>query len=202
VNDKFLTAMAVWLKKLHGISKPCKKHSMIKAIKPYFNNVTKHKNALFPEMIVKIDQLFERVNDFVKENDNLFSSRTTNSLIHRDLSCENILFDNRIVRLIDWEFSGYDFPEWDLVYFMQSLELKDKQKELFLRIYGYPDTGAGKKKLLLISFLNTCGDIGYSVWRLGLIKAGELDKKLKKGTFERLLVDMDLMDKIISKLEK
>ena len=49
--------------------------------------------------------------------------------------------------LLDWEFSRYDFPEWDLVYFMQSLRLNPKQKELFLKTYGYPTSKTGKKRL-------------------------------------------------------
>jgi len=202
LNDKFITLMAKWLKKLHQQKKPCKKHSMLKAIKPYFRNVKNHKEAIPIEIAHKIDALFKRVTDFCKKNDEIFAGRKEACLLHSDLSRENIIYDGKNIRLLDWEFSRYNFPEWDLVYFMQSLRLNPKQKELFLKTYGYPTSKTGKKRLLIISLLNTCGDIGYSVWRLGLVKQGKLNEKLKTEISKRLNLDISRLTKIIEDLEQ
>ena len=85
---------------------------------------------------------------------------------------------------------------------MQSLRLDPKQKELFLKTYGYPTSKTGKKRLLIISLLNTCGDIGYSVWRLGLVKEGKLNKKLSPEISKRLNLDISRLTKIIEDLER
>ena len=201
-NDKFIILMAKWLKKLHHQKKSCKKHSMLKAIKPYFRNVKNHKDAIPTETANKIDALFKRVTDFCRRNDGIFANRKEASLLHSDLSRENIIYDGKNIRLLDWEFSRYNFPEWDLVYFMQSLRLNPKQKELLLKTYGCPTSKTGKKRLLIISLLNTCGDIGYSVWRLGLVKQGKLNKKLKTEISKRLNLDISRLTKIIEDLEQ
>ena len=202
LNDKFIVLMAKWLKKLHQQKKPCKRHSTLKAIKPYFRNVNNHKNAIPLEIANEIDYLFKRVTAFCKKNDGIFANRKEDCLLHGDLSRENIIYDGENIRLLDWEFSRYNFPEWDLVYFMQSLELNPKQKELFLKTYGFPTSKTGKKRLLIISLLNTCGDIGYSVWRLGLVKQGKLNKKLKPEISKRLDQDINRLRKIIEDLER
>jgi len=56
--------------------------------------------------------------------------------------------------------------------------------------------------LLIISLLNTCGDIGYSVWRLGLVKEGKLNKKLTPEISKRLNLDINRLTKIIEDLER
>ncbi|MCF6277052.1 MAG: aminoglycoside phosphotransferase family protein [Candidatus Magasanikbacteria bacterium] len=202
LNGKFIILMAKWLKKLHQQKKPCKKHSMLKAIKPYFRNVNNHKNAIPSKTANEIDSLFKRVTVFCTKKDNIFADRKEACLLHGDLSRENIIYDGKNIRLLDWEFSRYNFPEWDLVYFIQSLKLNPKQKELFLKTYRYPISKTGKKRLLVISLLNTCGDIGYSVWRLGLVKEGKLNKKLTPEISKRLDLDINRLKKIIEDLER
>jgi len=202
LNDKFIILMAKWLKKLHQQKKPCKEHSMLKAIKPYFKNVNNHKNAIPSETANKIYSIFKRVTTFCKKNDGIFADRKEACLLHSDLSRENIIYDGKKIRLLDWEFSRYNFPEWDLVYFIQSLKLNSKQKELFLKTYSYPTSKIGKHRLLIISLLNTCGDIGYSVWRLGLVKEGKLNKKLTPEISKRLNLDINRLTKIIEDLER
>jgi len=194
--------MAKWLRKLHQQKKPCKKHSMLKAIKPYFRNVKNHKDAIPSKTANEIEAIFKRVTDFCTKKDGIFANRKEACLLHSDLSKENIIYDGKNIRLLDWEFSRYNFPEWDLVYFMQSLELNSKQKELFLKTYRYPTFKTARKRLLIISLLNTCGDIGYSVWRLGLVKQGKLNKKLKPEISKRLNLDINRLRKIIKDLEK
>ena len=85
LDDKFIFTMAKWLKKLHKQKKSCKKYSLLNAIKPYARNVNSHKDALTPNLYSKIGVLFDRVLAFCKKNNDIFSNRKTNSLLHRDL---------------------------------------------------------------------------------------------------------------------
>jgi len=202
LNDKFLILIAKWLRGLHQQKKPCKKHSMLKAIKPYFKNVNNHKTAIPSETLKKIYSLFKRVTIFCKKNDDIFGKIKEACLLHGDLSRENIIYNGEKIILLDWEFSRFNFPEWDLVYFIQSLKLNPKQKELFLKTYKYPTSKTGRNRLLIISLLNTCGDIGYSVWRLGLVKEEKLNKKLTPEISKRLNLDINRLKKIIEDLER
>jgi len=199
LRDKFIIHMARWLKKLHSGTKPSKKHSLLRTIKPYFRNVRNHMDVLSNDIVDELVPLMKRVSSYCRKNDDIFGRRSKISLLHRDLSRENIIYDGKNITLLDWEFSRYDFPEWDLVYIIKSLKFNDRQENLFLRTYGYPTAKRGE--LLIISLLNTCGDAGYSVWRLGLVKQGKLSKKLKAHILRRLNRDIALLRDIIGNLE-
>ena len=49
--------------------------------------------------------------------------------------------------------------------------------------------------------LNTCGDMGYSVWRMDLVKQGKLKKSEKISILTRLKKDIKLLEKTIEDLE-
>jgi len=201
-DEKFIILMAKWLKKLHNQKKKCKKYSLLPAIKPYYNNFRNHKTALSNEISQNLDLLFDRVLAFCRRKNNVFKNRKTNSLLHRDLSKDNIIYDGKKIILLDWEFSDYNFLEWDLVYFIESQKLNERLKNLFLKSYGYSTTSSNKKKLLVISLLNTCGNVGYSIWRLDLIKQGKLKKTEKPAILRRLKQDLKLLRNIINNLER
>lgn len=201
LNDQFIILMAAWLKKLHQHKKINKKFLLLSAIKPYQKNVLAYKKAVPTKVYDEIEELFKKAICFCKENNILFANRKNFSLLHGDLSKENIIYDGKSIRLIDWEFSRYGFPEWDLVYFMQSLKLNPKQKKVFLKKYGFSASKQAEESLLVVSLLNTCGDIGYSVWRLGLLEKGKLNKKLKPDILKRLNLDISRLTKIIKELK-
>lgn len=201
-DERFIIIMAKWLKKLHSQKKKCKKYSLLRAIKPYYKNFKNHKDTLSSEVATELNSLFYRVLAFCKRNNDIFGNRITNSLLHRDLSNNNIIYDGEKIRLLDWEFSNYNFPEWDIVYFIGSQKLNDKLKNIFLKNYSYPNSQSAKKRLIIISLLNTCGDVGYSVWRLGLVKQGKLKNIEKPAILRRLKQDIKLLKHIIEDLEK
>jgi len=192
--------MAKWMNELHSKKKLCKSISLLKSIKPYFRNVEIYRNSLGLKTQEEVSLLFNQAKEFCTKNDNIFIKRNKSSLLHGDLSLGNIIYHNKKVRLLDWEFSNYNFPEWDLIYFISELGLTKSQEELFLKSYGYPLSKRSNLSIFLL--LKFCGDIGYSTWRLGLISQGKLDKKLKSETTKRLNQDIKELKKIIRKLKK
>jgi len=209
LNNSFAKKMARWLKKLHStrtlsLSECMSKgyYSLSCAIKPYYNNFEKYHYCLNAELTQTLEILFQKTIKLSKNNDKLFYGLKKFPLLHRDLSKDNILITKDAVKLIDWEFAGPGVPEWDLVYFLQSFKHTESQKNLFLKEYGYPNNRTAKTKLNMISLLNVCGGIGYSVWRLGLIKEGKLNQKEKHPALRRLNQDIKLVKKIIGDLEK
>jgi len=201
-DNKFIQLMARWLKKLHGQKKKCLPYSLVKAVYPYLRNINVNLNVLSPASRLELIDLMDRTQSYCQKNDLLFATRKTASLLHRDLSPDNVLYDGKKIRLLDWEFSDYGFPEWDLIYFMQSFSLSERLRTLFLKTYGYPLTKTAFDKLQVINLLNQCGDIGYSVWRLGLIKSGELKGVKKETVLSRLKLDIRRLKLTMKILEK
>jgi len=67
-------------------------------------------------------------------------------------------------------------------------------------MYMYSTLKTGSKRLLIKSLLNTCRNIGYFIWRLGLVKEGKLNKKFKTEISKRLNLDINRLKKIIKDL--
>lgn len=200
VSDSFVKLMANWFKKLHShkTTKKSKFEGLLASVKPFYNNYKKYNCALDSELSEKIKKLFESAIEICKKEDSIFSNRKNFSILHRDPSKDNVFINKNNVRLIDWEFADIGLPEWEIVYFLRHYKFTDKQKELFLKTYRFPKSGM--KKLKILSLLNTCGDIGYSVWRLGLLKNREIQEN-KEKRLARLNQDIKILGKIISELK-
>lgn len=56
-------------------------------------------------------------------------------LCHNDLNPKNILMDNEVLRLIDWEYAGVGDPLFDLAVVVKSHNLNDEQIEILLSTY-------------------------------------------------------------------
>ncbi len=207
VDDNFVKLMAIWFKKLHSY-KTSKKPSCFKsgffslscAIKPYYKNFKKYSFALEPKLLNEVDDLFNLSRKLCQKEDKIFLNSKRFSILHRDPSKDNILINKKEVMLIDWEFASVGLPEWELVYFLQSYKFENHHKKLFLKMYGYPNNKKSMKRLKILSLLNICGDIGYSIWRLGLLKNGEI-KEDKKQRLSRLKQDIKTLKKILKELK-
>ena len=189
-TDNFIITMAKWFKELHKNIKKSKNYSAKSEVRPYYKNYLKYKSNIKENSLSKkLEAYMNKAISICKENDKIFSNTKAFSLLHNDSSRENIFYKKNNVKLIDWEFAGYGLPERELVYFMDSYDLTAKQIKLFLKSYGYHDNELAKKKLSLSYVILLCGSIGYSLWRLNLIK----DKKSKEETNKRLLRDIELL---------
>ncbi|MGI6094888.1 MAG: phosphotransferase [Lachnospiraceae bacterium] len=82
---------------------------------------------------------------------------------HNDLVAENFIKDrNGKMYLIDWEYSGYNDPMWDLAAHLLECEFDPVEEELFLQYYfqGQPDARSAEK----IWIFKMCQDILWSAW--------------------------------------
>lgn len=82
---------------------------------------------------------------------------------HNDLVAENFIKDKKgNMYLIDWEYSGYNDPMWDLAAHLIECEFKPVEEELFLQYYfqGVPDKVSAEKILIY----KMCQDILWSTW--------------------------------------
>jgi len=199
VTNSFIKDMAEFYMKLHKIkSSKIKTNSLLKSFKPYYNNFKKYKFALDKNTIKELETLFEKANRICIKNDLIFS-KSKQSLLHRDPSIENIFYEKGKIKLIDWEFSEHGILEKEIVNFFSENKLEERQKNLFLEFYKYPKSNSARNRFQILYLLKYCGDIGYSVWRLGLLEKKEI-KENKKKRLERLNLDIKRLKSTIKNL--
>jgi len=198
-TNEFILAMAKWMKRLHSIKSsiavgwrersnksPIKEReglikSLSSAIKDQRNNFDKYKYTLPGKLAVELESLFDCAVALCRKNETLFRNYKKYSLLHLDNWPGNIFIKNNEVRGIDWEFSGYGVPEWDIVTFLNDYKMNIWQKRLFLRTYGYPNSPAAKERLKMIKLLLTCGWIWDSLWELDHLIKKDSDAYLRQG---------------------
>ncbi len=194
-SNDFVISMAKFLKKLHQKTKKSSGYYVKSAIRPYYDNYSKYKHYMGNKDIkIKLEILMNKGLILAKKNDKLFTDRKTLSFLHNDTSRENIFYNNKNLKLIDWEFAEWGLPERELVYFVDSYKLSKKQISLFLKCYEYPNTIDSNKQLYISYLVLLFSSIGYSLWRLSLAK----DSKLKKEANTRLLRDIKLLEKLLN----
>lgn len=82
---------------------------------------------------------------------------------HNDLVAENFIKDkNGRMFLIDWEYSGYNDPMWDLAAHLIECEFEPVEEELFLQYYfGQEADLVSKEKIVIFKM---CQDVLWSAW--------------------------------------
>lgn len=84
---------------------------------------------------------------------------------HNDLVPENFIksIEGEIF-LIDWEYSGYNSPLWDLAAFILEGELTEFEEQLFLKFYF--QRPILEEEYFQISFYKAAQDILWSLWTI------------------------------------
>lgn len=102
---------------------------------------------------------------------------------HNDLVPENLVLDkDGRMYLIDWEYSGYNDPMWDLASHLLECEFTADEEELLLQYYF--QRKAGPEEMEKIMIFKICQDILWSAWTL--LKESEGDDFGTYGT-DRLI---------------
>jgi Predicted choline kinase involved in LPS biosynthesis len=84
---------------------------------------------------------------------------------HNDLVAENLIKDSSgRMYLIDWEYSGYNDPMWDLAAHLIECEFSEDDEELFL--YHYFNETPDEKSIEKIMIFKMCQDILWSTWTI------------------------------------
>jgi aminoglycoside phosphotransferase (APT) family kinase protein len=191
--------LARWFKELHAVKRPMTEAFRVsEELAPYVQNFEKYRAQLPPEVAVEVAAMLERARELAKGYDTLFADDREESLCHGDASAGNIMVNDQGIKLIDWEFANYGLPETELVYFMRSFNLDEPQKEFLLDRYDYPKPPEYRRRLAAVELLNTCSDIGYSLWRLDLMAKGEVGAEEAATTRERLTSDIALLKAMLA----
>jgi len=192
--NEFVVQMAKWFRQLHKTRKKLpEQYSLMKKVKPYYNNYLKYKNNIKDKKLKeKLGICIAKALKILEKNDAIFADRKNVSLLHNDVSKGNIFYKSGHIRLIDWEFVNYGLPEKELVYFLDSYQLKKSQQKLFLKSYGYPNTKKAKIQLNMIYIILLFSSIGYSLWQLDILR------KDKNKRIKRLIRDVNMLEEKIT----
>lgn len=107
-----------------------------------------HKYKLKNKNIIKIALLLKKLHTIKKKH---------LVLCHHDLNPKNFIFLNDI-KLIDWEYAGFDDRYFDLATVVIEFNLNKKEEKLFLTVYFKNTYQIDNKKISLfkIKYLNIC----------------------------------------------
>jgi len=108
----------------------------------------------------KQKEKIEYINDKIKHLESFYLCPC-----HNDLVPENFIKsrDGEIF-LIDWEYSGYNNPLWDLAAFILESELTDLEEQLFLKLYF--QRPIIDEEYFQINFYKAAQDILWSLWTI------------------------------------
>lgn len=202
IPNDFVIQMAKWFQRLHkNTIKMPKPYLLLTEIKPYYRNYLKYKKSITDNKLKqKLEDYISKALKLLKKNNKIYVSRKRLSLLHNDTSSGNIFYKPSHIRLIDWEFVDYGLPERELVYFLDSYHLTDKQQKLFLKSYGYSNTQKSKTNLIVTYIILLFSSIGYSLWQLDLLSKNKSSEKDKNERMKRLKRDIKLLKEKISKI--
>jgi aminoglycoside phosphotransferase (APT) family kinase protein len=195
VDNNFIKVMALWYKKLHSnksvISlKESKNKNLLNQLIQYNKNIIKYKNHVSKEVWNEYFKLFEKIKLFFEKNNKLLNRRKYFSMVHGDPTRSNVFYDKNSVKLIDWEFVRYDYPETDLVFFFYSYDLTKKQWKFFLNTYGYSNSQVANKILNLFFIDHYIGMINWRFERLHYISIGKADLKQNASNKNKMITEI------------
>jgi hypothetical protein len=130
VNEECLRQIGVYLRKIHTFSpamKPPNYNGTIESMKTRLKNIFQK----FPEL-VRFQELVNREDRILK----IFEKNSEKCFCHNDFGYGwNLLWDQKRLWVIDWEFSGIFYPYFDIGATISLLILNDQEKEIFLNGY-------------------------------------------------------------------
>lgn len=139
--------------------------SVVREYEKYKDLIQKTEAAVYPEF-QEMDQAFYRL---VERLERLGMDRLP---CHNDLVPENLILDaSGRMYLIDWEYSGYNDPMWDLASHLLESEFTKEEEELYLQYY-FEGTAPEKEKEK-IKIFKILQDILWAAWTMAKEARGE-----------------------------
>jgi len=162
IDNNLIKEISKTYKKLHSNKTsniPKEEKHLIYSLFYWLNRYeTKIKEFSIPLKIKsRLNEIFEDLKILIKKYDKSFSNRKNFSLCHNDADISNIFISDRGIKFIDWEFSGYWLHERDLINFIKSNRLNNKQQKLFFKEYDYKIS----KKFYALFIMFLLSDINY-----------------------------------------
>jgi thiamine kinase-like enzyme len=163
INEECIRQIGVYLRKIHTFSpavKPPNTYGLLERIKARVkNNLQK-----YPQ-IARFQEVVNRENSFLK----IFEKNAEKCLCHNDFGYGwNLLWDQKRVWVIDWEFAGIFYPYYDIGATISLLILNDQEREIFLN--GYYGRARTPKEEALIYLGEVFALVHYALCTVSIIR--------------------------------
>ena len=163
INEECIRQIGVYLRKIHTFSpamKPPNTYVLLDRIKARVkNNLQK-----YPQ-IARFQEVVNRENSFLK----IFEKNAEKCLCHNDFGYGwNLLWDQKRVWVIDWEFAGIFYPYYDIGATISLLILNDQEREIFLN--GYYGRARTPKEEALIYLGEVFALVHYALCTVSIIR--------------------------------
>jgi thiamine kinase-like enzyme len=162
-NEECIRQIGVYLRKIHTFSpamKPPNTLVLIERIK------TRVKNNLqrFPDLS-RFQEVINREDRILK----IFEKNSEKCFCHNDFGYGwNLLWDQKRLWVVDWEFSGIFYPYYDIGATISLLILNDQEREIFLN--GYYGRARTPKEEALIYLGEVFALVHYSLCTISIIR--------------------------------
>lgn len=133
-----------------------------------FEELKKYEKIMHDCQVIPYEN-YPKAKKFFDESEKRLEKLGLNLLpCHCDLVSENLIKDPQgRMYLIDWEYSGYNDPMWDLAAHFVECEFTEKEEEYFLMHY---EGQVNEQKILLFKILQ---DVLWSAWTMAKEANGE-----------------------------
>ena len=178
-NEECLRQVGVYLRKIHTFSpamKPPNTYGLLERIKTRFkNNLQK-----FPEL-ARFQEVLNRYDRILK----IFEKNSEKCFCHNDFGYGwNLLWDQKKLWVVDWEFAGTFYPYYDIGSTTSLLILNDQEREIFLNAYyGRARTPKEEALIYLGAIFGLLHNVLCSIAIIRHMKAS-LDDKFYEGITE------------------
>ncbi len=207
-GEEELTALAVTMSSFHKIkgqyfgefhstTKKLVLVDFLNKLNSYFFD--KNKSLLDDEDIKVIRP---KVLKYLEEHQHLFDSIEEFSLIHGDMTNQNMLYDGKKIRIVDWETASYgdnalDFATFyydDFPYYKWRVHLKEDQTKILVNEYQKhnPDKTLEERIKVWLTFDKFCSLL-YCKWKLD---------EYKKNPKEEITITKEELKEEIEKIKK
>ncbi|MGI6010619.1 MAG: phosphotransferase [Ruminococcus sp.] len=147
------------LRRLHNAKIQMEGKFSVKEEYEKYKEMIERRKTPYYEGFDRMDRLFYRLMDRLDE------MGTDRRPCHNDLVPENFVMSGEgKMYLIDWEYSGYNDPMWDLASHLLECNFDRREEELFFQYYFRREIKKEEAEKILI--YKICQDILWSAWTI------------------------------------
>lgn len=119
---------------------------------PNFKPISNTNEILKYESLAQKEIVSKSQRDFILQIAKKLES-DTQVLCHRDLLCGNIMYNQKEVKLVDFEYSGFSSKYWDIANFICESNVNEIQRAEFISTYGALDDIRVREAQTLVHYI-------------------------------------------------
>ncbi|MEZ5078819.1 MAG: phosphotransferase [Solirubrobacterales bacterium] len=154
-QEDALRGVARAIRELHATPSSCREYSPFDEVRVWTEWARRDETEM-PEDFEAMIEICDRIERLVGE------LRLPLAFCHNDTVPQNFIrAPDDTVRMVDWDFAGRGWASFEVASFIAIAQLDDRQREIFLDVYGSDATEAQRATLELLGFV---GEVREVTW--------------------------------------